>query len=104
MNGIRHLRELNKVLRKTIFRKVIKQLDSSDRMNLANSLNVQTPDLVSFRHQTIQTDNVGDQRSGGVATRIAKKDRIWEPTISDIGTAATHGAISENVACRQFIY
>ena len=61
---------------KSIFRKIIKQLDSSDQMNLANSLSVQTPELVSFRHQTIQTDNVGDQRSDGVANRVAKKDGI----------------------------
>ena len=58
---------------KSIFRKVIKQLDLSDRMNLTNSLSVQTPDLISFRHPAIQTENVGDQRSGGVATRIANK-------------------------------
>ena len=45
-------------------------------MNLANSVPVKTPDLVSFRDPTIQTDNVLDQRSGGVATRISEKDRI----------------------------
>ena len=47
---------------KSIFRKVkvIKQLDSSDRVNLTNFLRVQTPDLVSFRDPTIQTDNVLD--------------------------------------------
>ena len=77
---------------KIIFRKDIKQLDSSDRMNLTNSLSVQTPDLVSFRHPTIQTDNVGDQRSGGVANRIANKDGIWKPTLSDIETAPTQGS------------
>ena len=59
-------------------------------MNLANSLRVQTPDLVSFRDSTIQTDNVLDQRSDGVATRIANKDGIWEPKLSNIGTGATH--------------
>ena len=45
---------------KSIFRKGIKQIDLSNWMNLTNSLSVQTPDLVSFRHPTIQTDNVGD--------------------------------------------
>ena len=45
---------------KSIFRKSIKKIDSSDRMNLANSLRVQTPDLVYFRDLTIQTDNVLD--------------------------------------------
>ena len=59
-------------------------------MNVANSLRVQTPYLVSFRDPTIQTDNVIDRRSGSVAARIAKKDGIWETKPSDIGTAATH--------------
>ena len=52
---------------KIIFRKGINKLDSSDGMNLANSLRVQTPDLVSFSYPTIQTDNILDRRSGGVA-------------------------------------
>ena len=75
-------------------------------MNLKNSLSVQTPDLVSFRHLTMQTYNVVDRRSGGVATKIAHKDGIWEPTPSDIGTAATHGefkTISEKLAYRKYI-
>ena len=45
---------------KSIFHKEIKKLDSSSRMNLANSVRVKTPDLVSFRDLTIQTDNVLD--------------------------------------------
>ena len=73
---------------KSIFRKGIKKLDSSDCMNLANSLRVQTPDLVSFRDPTIQIDNVLDQRSGGVATRISNQDGIWEPTPSDTSVTA----------------
>ena len=75
-------------------------------MNLANSLSVHTPELVYFRHPTIQTDNVGDQRSGGVATRIAKKDGIWETTLSDIGMAASHGGIkriSEKLEYRKYV-
>ena len=91
---------------KSIFRKGIKKLDSSDCMNLANSLRVQTPDLVSFRDPTIQTDNVLDWRSGGVATRIVNKDRIWEPKTSNIGTAATHDEIkniSEKLVYRKYI-
>ena len=75
-------------------------------MNLANSLIVQTPYLVSFRHPTIQIDNVGDQRSGGVATRTANKDGVWEPMLSNIETAPTHGeikTISEKLAYRKFI-
>ena len=75
---------------KSIFIKESEQFDSSGRMNLANSVLVETPDLVSFRDPPIQTHNVTDRRSGGVATSIADKDRIWTPRPSDIGTAATH--------------
>ena len=64
-------------------------------MNFTNSLSVQTPYLVSLRDPAIQTDNVGDQRSGGVATRISNKDGIWEPKLSNIGTAPTHGEIKK---------
>ena len=62
-------------------------------MKLANSVPVKTPDLVSFRDPPLNTDNVTDGRSGGVATSIADKDRIWRPRPSDIGTAATHDEI-----------
>ena len=75
-------------------------------MNLANSLHVQTPYIVSFRYPTINTENVTDLRSGGVATRIADKDAIWGPKPSDIGTAATHDDIkniSEKLAFRKYI-
>ena len=62
-------------------------------MNIVNSVRVNTPDLVSFRDLTIQTDIVLDWRSGSVVTRIADKDRIWRSKPSDIGTAATHDEI-----------
>ena len=62
-------------------------------MNLANSVPVKTPDLVSFRDPNINTENVTDRRSGGVATSIAYKDGIWGPKPSDIGTVATHDEI-----------
>ena len=62
-------------------------------MNLANSVPVKTPDLLSFRDPTVNTDNVIDRRSGGVATRIEDKDGIWRPKPSDIGTEATHDEI-----------
>ena len=74
---------------KSIFRKDIKKFDSISWMNLENYVRVKTPYLVSFRDPTIQIDNVLDQRSGGVATRIADKDGIWRSKPSDIGTAAT---------------
>ena len=75
-------------------------------MNLANSVPVKTPDLVSFRDLTINTDNVTDQRSGGVAARIADKDGIWSPKPSDVGTAATHDKIknrSEKLSFRKYL-
>ena len=61
---------------KIIFRENVEKSDSSERMNLANSLGVQTPNLVLLSHPTMQTDNVGEQRGGGVATRIADQDGI----------------------------
>ena len=75
-------------------------------MNLANSLSVQTPELVLLRHTSMQTDNVGKQRNVRFATRIANKDGIWKPTLSDIETAPTHGKIEtirEKLAYRKFI-
>ena len=75
-------------------------------MKLANSVPVKTPELVSFRDPTVNTDNVLDRRSGGVATRITDKDGIWEPKPRDIGTAATHDEIkkiSEKLAFSKYI-
>ena len=75
-------------------------------MNLANSLSVHTPELVLLRHTPIQTDNVGERRSGGAATRIANQYGIWRPTLSDIKAAAINGGsetISEKLAYRKFI-
>ena len=54
----------------------------------------------------MQTNNVGEQRSGGAATRIADQDGVWRPTLSDIKAAAIHGKsemISEKLAYRKFI-
>ena len=91
---------------KSIFREIVEKSDSSERMNLANSLSVHTPELVLLRHTPMQTYNVGKQRGDGVATRIADQDGIWRPTLSDIKTAATHGNVetrSEKLAYRKFI-
>ena len=54
----------------------------------------------------MQTDNKGEQRGGGAATRITDQDGIWRPTLSDIKTVAIHGeseAKSEKLAYRKFI-
>ena len=91
---------------KIIFRKIIEKSDSSERMNLVKSLGVQTPELVLLRHTPMQTENVGEQRGGGVATRIADQDGIWRPTLRDIKTAPTHGNVetrSENLVYCKFI-
>ena len=75
-------------------------------MNLANSVPVKTPNLVFFRYPTINTDNVTDRRSGGVATSIADKYGIWGPKPSNIGTAATHDEIkniSEKLAYNKYL-
>ena len=91
---------------KSIFVKEIKEFDSSSKINLAKSVPVKTPDLVSFRDPTVNTDNVTDRRSGRVATRIADKDGIWGPKPSDIGTAATHYEIkniSEKLAFSKYL-
>ena len=91
---------------KSIFRKEIKEFDSSSQMNLANSVPVKTPDLVYVRELTSNTDNVTDRRSGDVATRIADKDGIWGPKPSNIGTAATHDEIkniSEKLAFSKYL-
>ena len=75
-------------------------------MNLANSIPVETPDLVSFRDPPVETHNLTDERSGGVATSIADKDRIWRPIPSDIGAVATHDDlknINEKLAFRKYL-
>ena len=75
-------------------------------MNLANSVLVESPDLVYFRNPPIETHNVTDGRRGDVATSIADKDRIWRPIPSDIETAATHDDlknINEKLAFRKYL-
>ena len=75
-------------------------------MNLANSLGIHTPKLVSFRHPPMQTDNVGRRIDGSVATRVVDQDRIWRLTDRDVRTTPTHGdieTISEKLAYRKFI-
>ena len=57
--------------------KKIKKFDSSGRVNFANSIPVETPDLVPFRDPPVQTYNVTDGRTAGVTTRIADTDGIW---------------------------
>ena len=91
---------------KSIFTEIVEESNSSERMNLAKSLGIQTPKLVLLRHPPMQTDNVGDRRGGGISTRIADQEGIWRPTDSDIRTAPTHDdveSISEKLAYWKFI-
>ena len=74
-------------------------------MNLANSLCVQTPKLISFKHLPMQIDNVGHWSDGSVATRVVDKYRIWRPTDRDDRTRPMHGeieTINEKLAYRKF--
>ena len=75
-------------------------------MNFANSVSVESPDLVSFRDPPVETHNVTDGRTGGVATSIADKDWIWRVGPSDIGTAATCANLkgfNEKLAFREYL-
>ena len=88
------------------FPKIIEESNSSKRMNLANSLSIETPKLVSFRHPPMETDNVGHRIDGIVATKIEHSDRIWRSTDRDDRMARTHGdieTISKKIAYRKHI-
>ena len=62
-------------------------------MNLANSLLVETPKLVSFGHLPMKSDNVGHQSDGSVATRVVDQNMIWRPRDRDVRMAPTHDDI-----------
>ena len=91
---------------KSTFTEIFEESNSSERVNLANSLGVHTPKLVSFRHPPMQTYNVGHQSNGSVADRVVDQDRILRPTDREVRTTPTHGeieTISEKLAYRKFI-
>ena len=90
----------------SIFPKIAEESNSSEQMNLANSVLVQNPNLVSFRHPPMQTDNVGNPIDSIAATRVMDQDGIWRPTDRDVRTTPTHGdfeTMSEKLAYRKFI-
>ena len=90
----------------SVFVKEGEQFDSSGRMNFANSVPVESPDLLSFRDPPVETHNITDSGTGSVAASIADKDRIWRVGPSDIGTAATHADlknINEKLAFREYL-
>ena len=59
---------------KSVFGKISEQFDSSGRVNFANSIPVESPDLVPFRDPPEQTCNITDGGTVGVATIIADKE------------------------------
>ena len=86
--------------------KIVEESNLSEWMNLVNSVLVQTPKLVSFRHPPMQTDNVGNRIDSIAATRVMDQDGIWRPTDRDVRTAPTHGnieTISEKLAFHKYI-
>ena len=75
-------------------------------MNLTNSVLVQTPKLVSFRHPPMQTDNIGNPINSIAATRLMYQDGIQRPRDRDVRTTPTHGdveTISEKLEYLKFI-
>ena len=96
---------IEEVSLESICPKIIKELNSSERMNLANSLLVQTPKLVSFGHPPMETYNVGHRSNRSVATRVVDQDGIWRPTDRYVRTAPTNGdieTISEKLVFRKY--
>ena len=90
----------------SIFPKIVEESNSSEQMNLANSVLVQTPKLVSFRYPPMQTENVDNPIDFIAATRVIDQDGIWRPMEIDVRTAPTHDDIetlSEKLAYPKFI-
>ena len=48
----------------SVFGKISEQFDSSGRVNFANSIPVESPDLVPFRDPPVQTHNITDGGTG----------------------------------------
>ena len=59
-------------------------------MNLANSLGIESPNLVHFGHPPIETNNVGNLFNGIIDTRIENSNGIWRRTDRDNMMANTH--------------
>ena len=68
-------------------------------MNLANSLNIETPKLVHFEHLLIETESVGNLLDGIAATRIENSTGIWRRTTRDNRMVHMHDieTISKNI-------
>ena len=84
----------------SIFSKIVEESNSSKRMNLANSLSIDTPKLVHFEHPPIETENVGNLLGCIVATIIENSDSMWRRTDREDRMAHAHDieTISEKIA------
>ena len=86
--------------------KIIKESNSSERMNLANSLGIGSSKLVHFGNPPIETKNVWNLIDGIVATRIDNSKGVWSRTERYDRMAPTHDdieTISEKLAYRKHI-
>ena len=77
----------------SIFPKIIKELNSSKRINLAKSLSIETQKLVYFGHPPMEKDTVGHRIDGIIITRIEDPNRIWRSTDRNDRMARTHDNI-----------
>ena len=89
----------------SFFSKIVEELNSSKRMNLANSLSIESPKLVHFGHPPIETKDEGDLLDGIVATRIEKSNKIWRLMDRNDRMAHTHDieTISVKISYRKHI-
>ena len=82
----------------SVFGKISEQFDSSGPVNFANSIPVESPDLVPLRDPPVQTYNVTDGGNTGVTTRILDTDRIWQAGPGDIRDATLHASEKKSAA------
>ena len=86
---------------KGIFHEKFKKIDSSNRMNLADSSGIKTPELVHIRHSPV--DTYGEPDNASVATGISDENSFWLAKLRDIGgTAATHDDLTQISETQKF--
>ena len=60
----------------SVFSKIVEESNLSKRMNLANSLSIESPKLVHFGHPPIEKNNVRNMLDDIVSTRVENSDGI----------------------------
>ena len=91
----------------SVFSKIVEESNLSEWMDLVNSMGIESPKLVHFRHPPIETKNVGNLLDGIVATRIENSNGIWRRTDRDDRMAHTHDieTINKRIAyCKHIRY